>query len=211
MDSSRFLRLWPTNRHFLILILTVIAIIASHSSVLLFNLRPSYTYYSSHTSIYKRNLFVICVTAFHVPHPYNSTDLTLILNIRIIFIGVFLFWHNVCSSTKFPFALLIRAWKYWSAPPSAVTALPTHVDCSTLSITTLFVFTFVIIFEFICSSFVLFDCSRKIKPKFQFHMDFSTLTCISLPWGYSSFILCVRNANCYSTGYAMISLLDINS
>jgi hypothetical protein len=47
-----------------------------------------------------------------------------------------------------PIALLIRALSYWSAP-SAVTALPTHVDCLTLSISTLFIFTFVIIFEFI--------------------------------------------------------------
>jgi len=126
------------------------------------------------------NLFAICVITFHVPHPYKSSGLVRILNIRIlVFISLFLFSHNVCSSTKIPFALLICALTYWSAPPSAVTALPTHLNCSTLSVTTLFILPFVLIFEFILSSFVLFDCSRKVKPKFQLHMEFSTGVLIS--------------------------------
>jgi hypothetical protein len=80
------------------------------------------------------NLCVICIITFHVPHPYNSTDLTLILNIRtLVFISIVLFFHNVCSSTKIPFYPLIRALTYWSAPTSAVTALPRHVSCSTLT------------------------------------------------------------------------------
>lgn len=134
-DSSRFLIVWPTNRYFLILIRTIVAIITPHISVLLFilgHLMPIILREYRFTNIC--NLFVICVITFHVPHPYNSTELTWILNILfLVFISVFLFSHNVCSSTKIPLYLLIRALTYWSAPPSAVTALPTHVNCSTLT------------------------------------------------------------------------------
>jgi len=98
----------------------------SHSSVLLFilgYLMPIILRKHRFTNIC--NLFAICIIIFHAPHPYNSTELTRILNIRILVsISVFLFSHNVCSSTKIPFALLIRALAYWSAPPSAVQRYP---------------------------------------------------------------------------------------
>jgi len=74
-------------------------------------LRPSYVHYSLQPSVNKLfNLPAIWVVSFHVSHPFSSTDLTLLLNIRIlVIVNLFLFFHIWYICTKILFAFLICA------------------------------------------------------------------------------------------------------
>jgi hypothetical protein len=95
---------------------------------------------------------------FHISHLYSSTDLTILLNIQIVvFIKIFLFLHNGYNYTKShlpSWSILVTSW---SATLSTITTLPRYENCSTLSITVLFTFIFVVNFEFIHSSFVFLE------------------------------------------------------
>jgi len=148
----------------------------SHSSVLLFilgHLMPIILRKHRFTNIC--NLSAICIINFHVLHPYKKcrvntnikyTDLSLHQCIFILAQCVQFHEDPICPSDP--------CFNVLQCSSVCHTALPTHVNCSTHSITTLFILPFVVTFEFILSSFVLLDCSRKVKPKFQLHMDFST-------------------------------------
>jgi len=93
-----FNRLIPLPQsHFLIVIYNIISFFhaASQSSILrkiLGHLLPILRHRYRSTNVC--NLFLILVVSSHVPHPYASTDLTLLLIIVILVISIFLFFHD---------------------------------------------------------------------------------------------------------------------
>ena len=108
---------WPIHLHFLILIcnITGSSPVPSHSSSLLIILRHfKPIILRKHRLSNVCNLFILVVTS-HVSHPYSSINLTLPLNTRIlIFIRVFLFFHNGNNSTTIHSAFLMDTHMGWS-------------------------------------------------------------------------------------------------
>ena len=105
----------------------------SHSSVLLFilgHLMLIILRKRRFTNIC--NLFAICIIIFHAPHPYNSTELTWILNIRIlVFISIFILTQCV-QFHEDPICPLDPCFSILECSSVCRTALLTHVTCSTL-------------------------------------------------------------------------------
>jgi hypothetical protein len=164
VDSSPFLRVWQIHRHFLILLCNVIYRLLSSSFLQLditYHLRPSYAHYSSQTSVNNRLQF-ICYLCSHFPYfaPIQQYQFNITIKYMYVSLHQYIFiLPQRYNSTTIPFAFLIRAWTSRSAPPSSVTTLPRYVNCLTLSITILFTFIFVVIFEFIRSVASLFSKS----------------------------------------------------
>ena len=88
---------------FLILIcnITGFCSVAPHSSKFLITLGHLMPHYSSQISAKNVcNLFVIWVVTFHVSHPYGSTHLTLLLNIRISEGTAVVQWLRCCGTNR---------------------------------------------------------------------------------------------------------------
>jgi hypothetical protein len=121
------------------------------------------------------NVFVIWLVTFHISH-LKSTDLTLLSNIQIlVFIIIFLFHHNGYNYTKSHLPYWYILLTSWSASLSTITTLPRYVNCLTLSITISFTFIFVVILDFIHSSFVFLEwiCSPAVDaPACRLHSTY---------------------------------------
>jgi hypothetical protein len=181
VDSSLFLSVRLIHHYYFILIFETIGFspVAFHSMVFLIILgHPMPIILHQHWLTNICNLVVIWLVTFHVSHPYSSKDLTLLLNIQIlVFIEIFLFLHNGYNYTKSHLPSWSMLLTSWSATLSTITTLPRYVNCSTLSITILFTFIFVVTFKFIHSSFVfleLISSPAVAAPAHRLHSTYFT-------------------------------------
>jgi len=128
----------PIQFHFLLFIWISIGfcLVILHSSsfvILLFHF--IFIIRLKHLFINVCNLLVIWLVVFQVSHPYNNTDFTFVLHIRILTpFDMLWFLHTGHSWTNTPFAFLILTATSSSVPPFTDTTLPKYTKDPTSSI-----------------------------------------------------------------------------